>query len=117
MPARAFDPNLPLGSVENAKGKIVAAIVDKWNVDVGAKGIETFRVTLRVFISPDGTVQRAVVVDRQGSPPDALRAFADGAVRAALRAEKLPIDPVLATQVAAGYLELNFSAADMVQRR
>ena len=77
------NPNIPLSMTE--EDAIRQRIVQNWNLDIGAKGIETFFVELQLVVAPDGTVQDARVVRTQGDPADALRAFAEGARRAALR--------------------------------
>jgi hypothetical protein len=109
------NPLLPLSMTE--EDAIRQRVVQNWNVDVGAKGIETFVVTLKVFVTADGSVQRADILETQGSPPDALRAFADGARRAALRASPLPIPAARAQQLTNGNLELRFSAREMLGMR
>ena len=109
------NPLLPLSMTE--EDAIRQRVVQNWNVDVGAKGVETFIVTLKVFVTADGSVQRVDVLETQGSPPDALRAFADGARRAALRASPLPIPASRAAQLTNGNLELRFSAREMLGMR
>jgi hypothetical protein len=66
------------------------------------------------MVSPDGTVQDARVVSTRGEPADALRAFAEGARRAALRSSPLPLPPGKAAQMTGGNLYLTFSARDML---
>jgi hypothetical protein len=106
------NPNIPLSMTE--EDAIRQRIVQNWNLDIGAKGIETFFVELQLMVSPDGTVQDARIVRTQGDPPDALRGFAEGARRAALRASPLPLPPSKAAQMTGGNLYLTFSARDML---
>jgi hypothetical protein len=106
------NPNIPLSMTE--EDAIRQRIVQNWNLDIGAKGIETFFVELQLVVAPDGTVQDARVVRTQGDPADALRAFAEGARRAALKASPLPLPPTKASQMTGGNLYLTFSARDML---
>lgn len=106
------NPNIPLSMTE--EDAIRQRIVQNWNLDIGAKGIETFFVELQLIVAPDGTVQDARVVRTQGDPADALRAFAEGARRAALRSSPLPLPPTKASQMTGGNLYLTFSARDML---
>jgi hypothetical protein len=106
------NPNIPLSMTE--EDAIRQRIVQNWNLDIGAKGIETFFVELQLMVSPDGTVQDARIVRTQGEPADALRGFAEGARRAALRASPLPLPPSKAAQMIGGNLYLTFSARDML---
>jgi hypothetical protein len=106
------NPNIPLSMTE--EDAIRQRIVQNWNLDIGAKGIETFFVELQLMVAPDGTVQDARIVRTQGDPPDALRGFAEGARRAALRASPLPLPPSKASQMTGGNLYLTFSARDML---
>jgi hypothetical protein len=106
------NPNIPLSMTE--EDAIRQRIVQNWNLDIGAKGIETFFVELQLMVSPDGTVQDARIVRTQGEPADALRGFAEGARRAALRASPLPLPPSKAAQMTGGNLYLTFSARDML---
>jgi TonB C terminal len=106
------NPNIPLSMTE--EDAIRQRIVQNWNLDIGAKGIETFFVELQLMVSPDGTVQDARIVRTQGDPADALRAFAEGARRAALRSSPLPLPASKASQMTGGNLYLTFSARDML---
>ncbi len=92
-------------------------VVGNWNVDVGAKGVESFVVTLKVFLTADGSVQRVDILETQGSPAEPLRAFAEGARRATLRSSPLPIPAARAQQLINGNLELRFSAREMLGMR
>jgi hypothetical protein len=106
------NPNIPLSMTE--EDAIRQRIVQNWNLDIGAKGIETFFVELQLIVAPDGTVQDARIVRTQGDPADALRAFAEGARRAALKSSPLPLPPTKASQMTGGNLYLTFSARDML---
>ena len=106
------NPNIPLSMTE--EDEIRQRIVQNWNLDIGAKGIETFFVELQLMVSPDGTVQDARIVRTQGDPPEALRGFAESARRAALKSSPLPLPPSKAAQMVGGNLYLTFSARDML---
>ncbi len=109
------NPLLPLSMTE--EDAIRQRVVGFWNVDVGAKGIESFVVTLKVFLTADGSVQRVDILETQGSPAEPLRAFAEGARRATLRSSPLPIPAARAQQLLNGNLELRFSAREMLGMR
>jgi hypothetical protein len=109
------NPTQPLSMTE--EDAIRQRIVQNWNVDVGARGIETFVVTLRVWVAIDGSVTDARVIASEGDPADGLRAYAEGARRAALRSSPLPLPPARAQQLTGGNLELRFTARDMLGLR
>jgi hypothetical protein len=109
----SFNPNLPLSVSE--QDAIRQKIVSNWNVDLGAKGIETFVVQLRIWVLQDGTVQSARIegdVSRMSDP--AYKSFAESAQRAALQSSPLPLPQGKADQITDGKLVLIFSAKDML---
>lgn len=109
----SFNPNLPLSISE--QDAIRQKIVSNWNVDLGAKGIETFVVTLRIWVLQDGTVQSARIEStNHGMDDPAYRSFAESAVRAALQSSPLPLPANKADQITDGKLVLVFSAKDML---
>ena len=107
-----FNPNLPLSVSE--QDAIRQKIVSNWNVDLGAKGIETFVVQLRIWVLQDGTVQSARIESTQRMDDPAYRSFAESAVRAALQSSPLPLPANKADQIIDGKLVLIFSAKDML---
>ena len=65
-----------------------------WRIDPGKEGIQDLSVDLRVGISPDGSVRRAIIEDtgRYFTDP-AFRTFADSARTAVLSCSNIPISP------------------------
>jgi outer membrane biosynthesis protein TonB len=114
-PTALNDPARPLSKPE--EDAIRQRIVQNWYVDVGAKGIETFEVVLRVFVAADGTVLDVRVEQTRGSPSEALKAFADGAARAARRSSPLPLPQARVTNLINGNLVLSFTPKDMLGLR
>jgi len=108
----SFNPNLPLSISE--QDAIRQKIVSNWNVDLGAKGIETFVVQLRIWVLQDGTVQSARIESTSRMDDPAYRSFAESAVRAALQSSPLPLPANKADQIIDGKLVLIFSAKDML---
>jgi TonB C terminal len=108
----SFNPNLPLSVSE--QDAIRQKIVSNWNVDLGAKGIETFVVQLRIWVLSDGTVQSARIEGTARMDDPGFRSFAESAVRAALQSSPLPLPPGKADQITDGKLVLIFSAKDML---
>ena len=104
-----FDPTRPLSSAE--EGAIRGHVEKNWLKDRGAKGIESFVVDIRVWIQPSGVVERAEIDKTSGAPAEPLRAFAEGARRAVLKSEKLPIPPTR-SDLAGGNLILTFRGAE-----
>jgi len=75
-------------TLQDAIGQQVAKC---WNVDVGTKGIEELSVDIRAFMRPDGTVERAEIVDAGRYAGDAFyKATADRALRAVLNSRCQP---------------------------
>lgn len=107
-----FNPDLPLSVSE--QDAIRQKIVSNWNVDLGAKGIETFVVQLRIWVLSDGTVQSARIESTQQMGDPAYRSFAESAQRAALQSSPLPLPAGKADQITDGKLVLIFSAKDML---
>lgn len=72
------------------KDAIRAQIEQNWVFDVGAKGIESMVIVLKVSMNPDGTVSRVDVADTLRYNTDsAYRAVADSARRAVLKSQPL----------------------------
>jgi outer membrane biosynthesis protein TonB len=109
------NPNLPLSITE--MDAIRQKVSQFWNIDPGARGVETFAVELRVWADRDGTVRDVRVVAVQGEAGGFRDAFADGARRAVLRASPLPMPAERAAQLTDGNLTLTFSARDMLGAR
>jgi hypothetical protein len=109
------NPNLPLSMTE--MDAIRQKISQYWNIDPGARGVETFAVELRVWADRDGTVRDVRVVAVQGEAGGFRDAFADGARRAVLRASPLPMPGERAAQLTDGNLILAFSAREMLGAR
>ncbi len=89
-------------------------IVSNWNVDLGARGIESFVVQLRIWVLADGTVQNAKIEGQARMDDPAYRSFAESAIRAALKSSPLPLPKGKSDQVTDGNLVLVFSAKDML---
>lgn len=65
-----------------------AQIEDCWNIPAGAQDAENLIIELRVFLAPDGTVQRTEILNRGRYNTDSFyRAATDSAVRAVERCE------------------------------
>jgi hypothetical protein len=107
-----FNPNLPLSMTE--QDAIRQKIVSNWNVDLGARGIETFVVQLRIWVLTDGTVVNAKIEGSARMDDAAYRSFAESAIRAALKSSPLPLPKGKSDQVTDGNLVLVFSAKDML---
>jgi outer membrane biosynthesis protein TonB len=77
------------------KNYVAAQIWPKWNVDLGAKGAETLQVNVKITVTADGRVVRAVLdVDPQRYKNDTFfQAAADAAQRAVLQASPLKAPP------------------------
>lgn len=72
------------------KDAIRAQIEQNWVFDVGAKGIESMVIVLRVYMNPDGTVSKVDVTDTLRYNTDSgFRAVADTARRAVLKSQPL----------------------------
>ena len=107
-----YNPEMPLSVSE--QDAIRQKIVSNWNVDLGAKDVETFVVELRIWVLPDGTVQSARIESTQRMDEPAYRSFAESAVRAALESSPLPLPADKADEITNGKLVLIFSAKDML---
>jgi outer membrane biosynthesis protein TonB len=90
-------PDAPLGSklTTSEMDRIATAVERCWYDDPGARGNGQMSVVIRVWIDPDGTVQRTQIVDQSQMSDPVWRAFAERAERAPLNPEcsKLPIPP------------------------
>ncbi|MCM0021243.1 MAG: TonB C-terminal domain-containing protein, partial [Tagaea sp.] len=109
------NPNIPLSMTE--MDAIRQKVSQFWNIDPGARGVESFAVELRVWADRDGTVRDVRVVAVQGEAGGFRDAFADGARRAILRASPLPMPADKVAQLTDGNLILAFSARDMLGAR
>jgi protein TonB len=109
------NPLLPLSMTET--DAIRQRVSQFWNVDAGARGVETFAVELRVWVLPDGTVQDVRIERTTGEDGPFRQAFAEGARRAVLRASPLPMPQANAAQLANGNLLLAFKASEMLGQR
>ncbi|MBI3507150.1 MAG: TonB C-terminal domain-containing protein [Proteobacteria bacterium] len=109
------NPLLPLSMTET--DAIRQRVSQFWNIDAGARGVETFAVELRVWVLPDGSVQD-VKIERTTGEDNAFRqAFAEGARRAVQRASPLPMPASNAQQMTNGNLLLAFKASEMLGQR
>ncbi|MEE2931940.1 MAG: hypothetical protein VX941_00765 [Pseudomonadota bacterium] len=87
-----------LGRVtQNDKDAIRRQIERCWNPPVGAKNAEELTVELRLYVTPDGTVQTVNVIDKARAASDPyFRAAVESAYRAVLnprcRQLKFPLD-------------------------
>jgi hypothetical protein len=106
------NPLIPLSMTE--EDAIRQKISQNWLVDVGAKGVETFVVELRLWVLADGTVRDARVESTDRMSDESYRAFAESARRAALRSSPLPLPSDKAGQLTNGNLVLVFRARDML---
>lgn len=109
------NPLIPLSMSE--EDAIRQKIYQNWNVDLGAKGIETFIVDLRLFVGADGIVRDVSVENQNWNSDGAYRAFVESARRAVLKSSPLPIPADKAGQLTNGNLVLRFSAKDMLGLR
>lgn len=89
-------------------------IYQNWNVDIGAKGIESFVVELRIYTAVDGSVRDVRVESQDWTSDERYRAFVESARRAVFRSSPLPIPADKAAQLTDGNLVLRFSAKDML---
>jgi TonB family protein len=109
------NPLLPLSMTD--MDAIRQKIFQTWNIDPGARGVETFAVELRVWVLPDGTVQDVKIERASGEDNSFRQAFADGARRAVLRASPLPMPANNTQQMTNGNLLLAFKASEIVGQR
>ena len=109
------NPLLPLSMTE--QDAIRQRISQFWNIDAGARGVESFAVELRVWVGADGSVSD-VRIERVSGEDGAFRqAFAEGARRAVLRASPLPMPANNVQQMLGGNLVLAFRASEMLGQR
>ena len=94
-------PNQPasmLGRVTQSDKDAIRRQIERcWNPPVGAKNAEELTVELRLYVTPDGTVQTVNVVDKARAASDPyFRAAVESAYRAVLnprcRQLKFPLD-------------------------
>lgn len=87
-----------LGRVTQSDKNAIRRQIERcWNPPVGAKNAEELTVELRLFVTPDGTVQTVNVVDKARAASDPyFRAAVESAYRAVLnprcRQLKFPLD-------------------------
>ena len=104
-------PTAPLRPLsEEEVGALHRQVEDRWALDPGARGIESFVVDIRVTLDASGAVKSAEIVKSQGAPADSLNAFAQGARRAVFSASPLRIPQ---GRVLDGHLILTFRGAAM----
>jgi outer membrane biosynthesis protein TonB len=109
------NPLLPLSMTD--QDAIRQRVSQFWNIDAGARGVESFAVELRVWIAADGTVSEVRIERVTGEDGPFRQAFAEGARRAVLRASPLPMPASNAQQMLNGNLTLAFRAAEMLGQR
>lgn len=109
------NPLLPLSMTET--DAIRQRVSQFWNIDAGARGVETFAVELRVWVLADGTVQDVRIERATGDDSPFRQAFAEGARRAVLRASPLPMPSNGGQQMTNGNLTLAFKASEMLGQR
>jgi outer membrane biosynthesis protein TonB len=109
------NPLLPLSMTD--QDAIRQRVSQFWNIDAGARGVESFAVELRVWIAADGTVSEVRIERVTGEDGPFRQAFAEGARRAVLRASPLPMPASNAQQMLNGNLTLVFRAAEMLGQR
>jgi len=102
-------PNVSERASMTERAAIVAHIESCWRIDPGTEGVDKMSAVIRVFINPDGSVQKVDIVDMTRYFVDAqFRTFANSARNAVLGCGKIPMIS------AANYntykeMELNFS--------
>lgn len=85
-----------------------------WNVDVGAKDLATFVVSIRVILNPDRTVRDAEILDRVDAVNSYYRAFVESALRAVRNPRCSPVQlPPKKFQIMKTFT-LRFSAKEML---
>lgn len=85
-------PNLSDRATMTEKDAIIRHIEGCWRIDPGQEGVENMAVEIRVFINPDGSVQKVEFVDLARYLVDAsFRTFANSARNAVLGCGKIPI--------------------------
>ncbi len=92
--AASSQPKAPLGSQLSASERdlIIQQIERCWVVPAGAKDADNLIIEVKAVVNPDGTVQKATIVDtgRYGADPF-FRAAADSARRAVLNPQCSPL--------------------------
>jgi hypothetical protein len=87
-PRPSLDERLTISELDAIRRQIEAC----WNIPAGARDAENLIVDIKVVMNPDGTVQRAEIVDRSRLTGDPFyRAAAESALRAVLHPRCSPL--------------------------
>jgi len=90
--AMNVSPNIGERATMTEKDAIIRHIESCWRIDPGAEGVEKMAAEIRVFINPDGSVQKVDIVDMTRYFVDAqFRTFANSARNAVLGCGKIPM--------------------------
>lgn len=85
-------PNISDRATMTEKDAIIRHIEGCWRIDPGTEGVEKMNAEIRVFINPDGSVQKVDIVDMARYFVDAsFRTFANSARNAVLGCGKIPM--------------------------
>lgn len=85
-------PNIGDRATMTEKDAIIRHIEGCWRIDPGTEGAERMSAEIRVFINPDGSVQKVDIVDMARYFVDAsFRTFANSARNAVLGCGKIPM--------------------------
>jgi outer membrane biosynthesis protein TonB len=66
-------------------------IMNRWNYDPGAKGVNEVVVEMRIYLRPDGTVERAEILSNDRMNDPVYRSVAEALRRAALSYSQTPL--------------------------
>ena len=87
-PRPSLDQRLTISELDSIRRQIEAC----WSIPAGARDAENLIVDISVVMNPDGTVQRAEIVDRSRLTSDPFyRAAAESALRAVLHPRCSPL--------------------------
>ncbi len=87
-PRPSLDQRLTISELDSIRRQIEAC----WSIPAGARDAENLIVDIKVVMNPDGTVQRAEIVDRSRLSGDPFyRAAAESALRAVLHPRCSPL--------------------------
>jgi hypothetical protein len=88
-------PSTPIGQQLTASelDAVQSQIKGCWYLDPGKKGADTIIVEIAVSLLPDGTVQKADIVDQSRMSDPVYRAAAEAAQRAIWKCQKLDMPP------------------------
>lgn len=85
-------PNVADRASMTEKAAIIRHIESCWRIDPGTEGVDKMAAEIRVFINPDGSVQKVDIVDMTRYFVDAsFRTFANSARNAVLGCGKIPM--------------------------